>query len=112
MTETNSEGIAPTTAKTPSALEKLLTAVKGQKANESDKKKAAEAFKKAMGKRAELQKALDDFDAKADETAVMMVRCYGNKQVVVDGERYAPTSRGERVYYKKLSNTPPDAVTL
>jgi hypothetical protein len=31
---------------------------------------------------------------------------------VVDGVRYAPTSRGERIYYKRLSDTPPDAVTL
>ena len=99
-------------AKEDSALAKLLASVKGAKVNETDKKKASDAFKKAMGKRAELQKALDDFDATADATAVLMVKCYGTKQVVVDGVRYAPTSRGERIYYKRLSDTPPDVVTL
>lgn len=110
MSETN--GSNGSAAKVPSALEKLLASVKGQKVNETDKKKASDAFKKAMGKRAELQKALDDFDAQADATAVLMVKCFGTVQIVVDGDRYAPTSRGERVYYKKLSNVPPDAVTL
>jgi hypothetical protein len=108
--ETNGSNGKP--AKEDSALAKLLASVKGQKVNETDKKKASEAFKKAMGKRAELQKALDDFDAAADATAVAMVKCFGSKQVNVDGVRYAPTSRGERVYYKRLSDTPPDVVTL
>lgn len=107
MTETNgSNGNGNgSSEKAPSALAKLLADSKGQKVNETDRKKVTEAFKKAMGKRAELQAALDKFDAEADATAVQMVKCYGAKHVMVDGVRYVPTSRGERVYYKKMSDS-------
>lgn len=102
---TDSNGIAPD-SKPVSALAKLLAEIKdGPKPNASDLKATTAAFKTAMGKRAELQKALDDFDAKADATAVAMVRCYGAKHVVVGGVRYVPTSRGERIYYKKMSDS-------
>jgi hypothetical protein len=105
LTSTDSPGIATNgKGKPDSALTKLLAAVKGTKVNETDKKKTTEAFKKAMGERAKLQAALDAFDAKADETAVNMVKCYGATHVMVDGVRYVPTSRGDRVYYKKMSD--------
>jgi hypothetical protein len=107
MTDTNSTGIAPAAPKAPSALTVLLNSIKGQKApNESDKKAIVNAFKKAMGKRAELQAALDQFDAESDATAIGMVKCYGSKQVEVNGVRYIPTSRGSRIYYKKMSDSP------
>ncbi len=107
QTNTDSPGIAPTNgaSKAPSALTKLLAEVKGTKVNETDRKKVTSAFKAFIGKRAELQKALDDFDVKADSLAVDMVKCYGAKHLDVDGVRYVPTSRGERVYYKKMSDT-------
>jgi hypothetical protein len=35
-----------------------------------------------------------------------MVKCYGSKQVEVNGVRYIPTSRGSRIYYKKMSDSP------
>ena len=57
-----------------------------------------------MGERAKLLAALEAFDAKANQTAIDMVRCYGAKHVTVGGVRYVPTSRGERVYYKKMSD--------
>ena len=103
MTEisaTESNGIAPKV----SALSKLLEEIKGKKVNESDRKKVTNDFVKAMGERAKLQAALDAFDAKSDETAVAMVRCYGATHVTVAGVRYVPTSRGSRIYYKKMSD--------
>jgi len=108
---TESTGIAPngnghtSTPKPESALTKLLAESKGKKVSESDRKATTNAFIKAMGERQKLQAALDAFDAKADETAVNMVRCYGAKHVTVGGVRYVPTSRGARVYYKKMSDT-------
>lgn len=105
---TESTGIAPNGNGSKngkeSALTKLLAQCKDVKVNDTDRKKATEAFKKAMGKRAELEKALKDFDATADATAVAMVRCFGGKHVMVDGVRFVPTSRGERVYYKRMGN--------
>ncbi len=106
---TNGNGSA---AKPDSALVKLLASIKGKSVNEADKKKASEAFKKAMGKRQELQKALDDFDAQTDALAVNMVKCFGTKHVSVDGVRYVPTSRGTRVYYKRMTDKPADMIEL
>jgi len=101
---TNGHSAKP--SKPESALTLLLASMKGQKApNESDKKAVTNAFKKAMGERAKLQAALDKFDAEADATAVQMVRCYGAKHLTVDGVRYVPTSRGSRVYYKRMSDS-------
>ena len=103
--------IPSTTPAKKSALALLLESLKGAKVNESDKKSVTADFKKAMGERAKLQAALDAFDEKADETAVKMVRCYGAAHVMVGGVRYVPTSRGERIYYKKMSDQP-DVVEL
>lgn len=99
--------------KKPSALASLLAdlAKSKTKPNESDKKSVTADFKKAMGERAKLQAALDAFDAKADDRAVAMVKCYGAMHVMVAGVRYVPTSRGERIYYKKMSDQP-DVVEL
>lgn len=72
---------------------------------EADKKAASEAFKKSMGERAKLEKALADFDKKSTTIAENMVRAFGTKQVTVDGVRFAPTSRGDRIYYKTMSST-------
>jgi hypothetical protein len=91
-------------AKPPSALVKLLAESKGKKVSESDRKAITNAFVKTMGERQKLLAALEAFDAKADETAVNMVRCYGVKHVTVGGVRYVPTSRGTRVYYKRMSD--------
>lgn len=89
-----------------SALSVLVDSLKDQKKpNASDVKAVSEKFKKAMGKRAELEAALKKFDADNDALAVEMVKCYGSKHVTVDGVRYVPTSRGERVYYKKMSDS-------
>lgn len=113
MTDTDSTGIAPNghsngngASKPLSALALLLKDIetKKVKVNESDRKKVTNDFVKAMGERAKLQAALDAFDAKADDTAVQMVRCYGGKHVTVGGVRYVPTSRGSRIYYKKMSD--------
>ena len=109
-TNTDSLGIAPNGSngskpvKTDSALTKLLAETKGKKVSESDRKAITNAIFKTMSERAKLQAALEAFDAKADETAVNMVRCYGAKHVTVGGVRYVPTSRGTRVYYKKMSD--------
>lgn len=105
--ETNGSG-----KKAPSALEKLLAECKGKKVNESDKKKITNDFVKAQGERAKLQAALDAFDAKADDTAANMVRCYGSAAVTVGGVRYIPTSRGERVYYKRMTDQPKPVIAL
>lgn len=94
-----------------SALAKLLAECKGKKVNESDKSAVTKKFVAAMGERAKLQAALDAFDAKSDALAVDMVRCYGNKHVTVGGARFVPTSRGERVFYKKMGE-PQDTVAL
>ncbi len=98
-------------SKAPSALTTLLKSCEGKKINESDKKKFTNDFVKAQGERQKLLKALEDFDAKADETAVNMVRCYGTKAVTIAGVKYVPTSRGARVYYKKMGNEA-DTVSL
>jgi len=109
----NDQIVPPSESKKPSALAVLLAdlAKSKTKVNESDKKAVTAAFKAAMGERAKLQAALDAFDAKADDTAVKMVRCYGAAHVMVGGVRYVPTSRGERIYYKKMSDQP-DVVEL
>lgn len=109
-TSTNGNGKAAKEPKPDSALQ-LLLKQPPVKFNDTDKKKITSAFKAAMSKRAELQKALDDFDAQSDATAVQMVKCYGSKHIVVDGVRYVPTSRGARVYYKKMSDSP-DVIEL
>lgn len=93
-----------------SALQKLLKEIEGKPANESDKKAAVKAFIASQGERAKLQKALDDFDKKADGTAVALVKCFGAQHVTLGGVRYVPTSRGDRVYYKKMGDT--EAVSL
>jgi hypothetical protein len=90
--------------KEPSALAKLLEETKGKKVNETDRKAITNAFVKSMGERAKLEAALKAFDEKANQNAIDMVRCYGTKHVTVGGVRYVPTSRGERVYYKKMSD--------
>lgn len=91
--------------KPKSALTLLLESIKGQKTpNASDTKATKSAFVKAMGERAKLQAALDAFDASANVTAINMVKCFGAQHVTVGGVRYVPTSRGERVYYKKMSD--------
>lgn len=104
-TENTATASAETSAKT-SALQKLLKTIEAEKIklNASDIKAVTADFKKAMGERKKLQDALDAFDAKTDETAVKMVKAYGKKHVVVDGVRYVPTSRGARVYYKRMSD--------
>lgn len=102
MSESNGNGVA--TESKASALTKLLKECEGKKANDTDRKAATKAFVAAMGERAKLEAALKAFDAKADETAIAMVRCYGAKHVTVAGVRYVPTSRGDRVYYKKMSD--------
>jgi hypothetical protein len=107
------DSIETPATKKPSALATLLEQLKSSKAkvNETDKKAATAAFKAAMGERAKLQAALDAFDAKSDATAIAMVKCYGAAHVMVAGVRYVPTSRGERIYYKKMSDQP-DVVEL
>ena len=112
MTEQAASNGSPAPVKGPSALEKLLAECKGKKVNESDKKKVTNDFVKAQGERAKLQAALDAFDAKADDTAANMVRCYGSAAVTVQGVRYIPTSRGERIYYKKMTDQPKPVIAL
>ncbi len=105
------ENTAPATETSKeSALTKLVKASKDLKVNATDKKATGAEFKKTMGKRAELLKALADFDKASDGLAVKMVQCFGTAHVVVEGVTYVPTSRGERVYYKKMGST--DAVEL
>lgn len=101
--------VAPTNGsapKAPSALTKLLKSLDGaKKPNASDVKAVSAKFKSAMGKRAELEKALKDFDASNDALAVEMVKCHGAKHITVEGVRYVPTSRADRVYYKRMTDT-------
>lgn len=89
--------------KKPSALAALLALPK-TKVNETDKKAAVAAFKASQGERQKLQDALDAFDAKADVTAVALVKCFGAQHLMIGGVRYVPTSRGERIYYKKMGD--------
>jgi hypothetical protein len=104
MSDTNSEVITNGNGSSTkvSALTKLLKACEGKKVNEADKRKITNDFVKAQGERKKLQDALDAFDAKADDTAVNMVRCYGAEHVTIAGVVYVPTSRGDRVYYKRM----------
>lgn len=92
-------------AKTASALAKFVEANKGKKVNETDKKAAGAAFKKVMGEREKIVAQLDAFDKNAQKVSEQMIACYGNTQIVVDGVRYVPTSRGERIFYKKMSDS-------
>ena len=106
MTDTNSTGIAPDSKKkAPSALSKLVESLKGQKKpNASDIKAIGEKFKKFGTEREKLVKALQKLDADADSLAIDMVKCHGTTHVTVEGVRYVPTSRGDRVYYKRMSD--------
>lgn len=86
-----------------SALAKFVEANKNKKVNETDKKTVGAKFKKLMGEREKLVQALAKFDADAQKTAEEMIACYGTTHIVVDGVRYVPTSRNERIFYKKMS---------
>lgn len=100
------DGNVVESGKKSSALDKLVKSLEGvKKPNASDVKAVTEKFKKSMGERAKLQKALDDFDSQSNEIAIEMVKCYGKKHLTINGARYVPTSRGERVYYKKMSDS-------
>ena len=93
------------TEKKASALNKLLDSLKGQPLpNKTDVKATGDKFKKRMGEREKLVKALEDFDAAAGDLAANMVKCFGRQHITVDGVRYVPTSRGERIYYKRMSD--------
>lgn len=93
-----------TPSKKPSALAKFLDANKGKKVNETDKKTVGAKFKKLMGEREKILAQLAKFDAETQKTSEEMIACYGVTQVVVDGIRFVPTSRGERIFYKKMSD--------
>lgn len=101
MADGNVSSKAP---KAKSALDLLLESVKDQKPNASDIKKVSEEFKKSMGKRDEILKQLEEHDAKTNQLAINMVKCHGKKHITVNGVRYVPTSRGERVFYKRMSD--------
>ncbi len=94
-----------TKAKPVSALSKFLEANKGKKVNETDKKAVGTKFKKTMGEREKIVAQLDAFDKTTQKLAEEMISCYGATQIVVDGVRYIPTSRGERIFYKKMSDS-------
>lgn len=111
MSDTDSTPITKP-AKVDSALMKLIEESKGKKVSESDRKAVTNAFIKAMGERQKLQAALDAFDAKVDETAVNMVRCYGSAHVELGGIKYIPTCRGEKISYKKMSDEKKTVVVL
>lgn len=99
------ENTATAKDKKISALNKLLDSLKGQPApNKTDIKAAGDKFKKRMGEREKLVKALEDFDAATGDLATTMVKCFGRQHIAVDGVRYVPTSRGERIYYKRMSD--------
>jgi adenosylmethionine-8-amino-7-oxononanoate aminotransferase len=99
------DGNVTTTTKPKSALQTLVESLKdAKKPSASDIKAVTNSFIKAMGEREKLQKALDDFDAKANKTAEDMVRCFGAEPVRLGGMKYVPTSRGSRIYYKKMSD--------
>lgn len=97
--------IETATSKAPSALAKFLKANEGKKVNDTDKKTVGAKFKKLMGEREKLVQALETFDKSAQKVSEEMIACYGATQVVVDGVRFVPTSRGERIFYKKMSDT-------
>lgn len=100
------------TASKKSALTLLIESLKGQTApNKTDVKAITNAFKESMGKREALLKQLKELEAADNQTAINMVKCYGAKHVVVGGVRYVPTSRDERIYYKRMSDSH-DAVEL
>ena len=105
--------IVPTESNTKkSALTLLLEGLKDQKKpNATDVKAVKNSFVKAMGEREKIQKALEEFDRNSAATAVAMVKCFGAQKVTVGGVLYIPTSRGERIYYKKMSDRS-EAVSL
>jgi hypothetical protein len=104
MLQMNDQIAAPKASKTPSALAKFLEGNKGKKTNETDKKAVGAKFKKLMGEREKLVSALAKFDAEAQKTSEEMIACYGSTEIVIDGVRFVPTSRGERIFYKKMSD--------
>ena len=100
-----SEVIAPTdTQKTESALAAYINSVKNDKVNATDKKKAGEAFKALISKRNKLEEQIKALEVEETETAKAMIRAFGRSKVTVEGRDYAPTSRDEHIYYKKLSS--------
>lgn len=100
------DGNVSTNGKKPSALAALLESLEGKKANDSDKKAVAKKFKEAQGKREAILAQLEAHDKASSELASEMVRCFGAKHIEIDGIRYVPTSRNERIYYKKMSDNP------
>ncbi len=73
------------------------------KPNKSDKAAAASKFKALQAKRASALKALKDLEGEETEVAKACVAAFGKETLIVDGQRFAPTSRNERIYYKNLS---------
>jgi len=98
--------VSNSTDKKPSALAALLKTLEGKKVNDSDKKAAAKKFKEAQGKREVILAQLEAHDKASAELAAEMIRCFGAKHIEIDGIRYVPTSRNERIYYKKMSDSP------
>lgn len=96
--------------KKPSALAVFLEANKSKKVNETDKKAVGAKFKKAMGEREKIVAQLETFDKTAHKIAEEMISCYGGAKIVVDGVQYVPTCRGERIFYKRMSES--DSVEL
>ncbi len=97
-----------TTPATENAKESALTLfIKSldpkAKANKTDQKAAASAFKALQAKRAAAVKALKDLEAEETEVAKACVKAFGKETLIVDGQRFAPTSRNERIFYKNLS---------
>jgi hypothetical protein len=98
---TNGHVTTTTTASKESALARFLKEVEGQKVNETDKKKTVEAFKRLAANREKAEAALKAAIKDEDKVSRDMIRCFGRKAINVDGIIYSPSSRDERIFYKR-----------
>jgi hypothetical protein len=93
-----------------SRLASFIKENEGKKVNETDKKTIVAAFKKKATEREKIVAQLEAIDKAAAKTDEDMVRVFGSKSVTLDGVKYSPTARGERIFYKRMSDT--DTVEL
>jgi hypothetical protein len=95
-----------TTTETPaneSAITKFIKSLpKDHKANKSDQKAAATAFKAFMAKKAAAEKVLKDLEAEEQTVAQNMIAAYGKNRISVEGVEYVASCRDERIFYKVM----------
>jgi hypothetical protein len=92
-----------TTEVKDSALTVFIKSLPKTKPNKTDQKAAAAKFKAFAVKKAAAIAAVNALAEEEQEVAKEAVKAFGKETLIVDGQRFAPTSRDGRIFYKNLS---------